>query len=158
MNAADVMSRAPVRMTADATIAVAAELMLQLCISGPLVIEDNGEIAGAVPEGDLLRRVQTGTQRHRSRWVEFLRGPGRLADDYVEARARKVGAMMTTDVAVAAPQDDLGAIVDLMEKRRIKRVPISPRRGDDRPVKRRSISTFSPSEPGRSRADRRRRA
>ena len=41
-------------------------------------------------EGDLLRRVELGTERHRPPWLEFLRGPGRQADDYVRTHAHKV--------------------------------------------------------------------
>jgi CBS domain-containing protein len=35
---------------------------------------------------------------------------------------------MTRDVAVVAPSDDLAVVVDLMEKRRIKRVPVVEKR------------------------------
>lgn len=124
MKAADIMTKDPVSVTADATIAQAAQLMLQHRISGLPVVDGAGAVIGVVTEGDLLRRAETGTERHRARWLEFLTGPGRLAGDYVDAHARKVGEVMTNDVAVAAPQDDLADIVRVMERRRIKRLPI----------------------------------
>src|SRR5208283_113056 len=83
-----------------------------------------GVVVGVVTEGDLLRRVETGTERHRSRWLELLVGPGRLAADYVETHARKVGEAMTSEVVSVAPDDALETVVQLMEKRRIKRVPV----------------------------------
>src|SRR5215469_8391564 len=124
MKAADVMTPAPMSVTPQTTIVEAARLMLQHRISGLPVIDGKGEVVGVVTEGDLLRRAETGTERHRPGWLAFLVGPGRLAGDYANAHARKVGEAMTSDVAAVAPSDDLAAVVALMEKRRIKRVPV----------------------------------
>ena len=44
-----------------------------------------------------LRRAETGTQRRRPRWLEYLIGPGRLADEYTRSRGRKVSEIMTAD-------------------------------------------------------------
>ncbi len=124
MKAADVMSRNPLSVTPQTAIVEAARTMLQNRISGLPVIDGDGKVVGVVTEGDLLRRAETGTERHRSRWLEFLLGPGRLAGDYVDAHARKVGEVMTSEVAVVSPTDELSDVVQLMEKRRIKRVPV----------------------------------
>jgi CBS domain-containing protein len=124
MQVSEIMTSAPVSVTPEATIAEAARLMLQHRISGLPVTDAKGVVVGVVTEGDLLRRAETGTERHRARWLEFLVGPGRLASDYIDANARKVGEVMTSEVLVATPQDELADIVQLMEKRHIKRVPI----------------------------------
>jgi CBS domain-containing protein len=124
MKASDIMTRKPISVTPQETIAEAARLMLQHRVSGLPVTDDNGTVMGVVTEGDLLRRAETGTERHRPRWLEFLLGPGRLAADYVDAHGRRVGEVMTGDVVVAAPDDELTEIVRLMEKRRIKRLPV----------------------------------
>jgi CBS domain-containing protein len=124
MKASEIMTRGPISVTPEATIAEAARLMLQHRVSGLPVTDSNGLVVGVVTEGDLLRRAETGTERHRARWLEFLVGPGRLAGDYIDAHARKVGEVMTSEVTVAAPQDDLAGVVRLMEKRHIKRIPI----------------------------------
>jgi CBS domain-containing protein len=125
MKVVDVMTGAPMSVTPETAIVEAARLMLQHHISGLPVTDGKGEIVGLVTEGDLLRRVETGTERHRSSWLALLMGPGRLASDYVGAHARKVGEVMTRDVAVVAPGDDLAVVVGLMEKRHIKRVPVA---------------------------------
>jgi CBS domain-containing protein len=119
-----VMTREPITVTPDTTIAEGAQLMLDHHISGLPVIGADHMVVGIVTEGDLLRRAETGTERHRSRWLELLLGPGRLAHDYVDAHARKVGEVMTTDLVFVSPQDPLEHVVELMEKRRIKRVPV----------------------------------
>jgi CBS domain-containing protein len=124
MKAADVMTREPIRVSAQTTIVEAAQLMLQHRVSGLPVTDAEGAVVGIVTEGDLTRRAEIGTEPHRSTWLAFLVGPGRLAGDYVSAHASKVGAVMTLDVAVVAPLDDLAAVVSLMEQRRIKRVPV----------------------------------
>src|SRR5215831_2667453 len=107
MTAADVMTREPISVGAQTTIVEAAQLMLRHRISGLPVTDGNDEIIGVVTEGDLLRRAETGTERHRSTWLAFLVGPGHLAGDYVGTHARKVGEVMTRDVAVVAPSHDL---------------------------------------------------
>jgi len=124
MKAAEVMTREPMSVTPQTPIVEAARLMLQHRISGLPVTDSDGAVVGVVTEGDLLRRAETGTERQRSSWLAFLAGPGRLAGDYVDAHARKVGEVMTSDVAVVAPSHDLAVVVGLMEKRRIKRLPV----------------------------------
>jgi CBS domain-containing protein len=124
MKAADVMTREPTSVTPQTPVVEAARLMLQHRISGLPVTDAKGEVVGIVTEGDLLRRAETGTERHRSSWLIFLVGPGRLAGDYASAHARRVSEVMTSDVAVVAPPDELAVVVGLMEKHRIKRVPV----------------------------------
>jgi CBS domain-containing protein len=124
MNVADVMTRQVVSVTPETTIAEAAQLLLQHRISGLPVVGPDGAVVGIVTEGDLLRRVETGTQRRHARWLEFLIAPGRLAQEYTDANARKVGEIMTADVVSLAPGDALSDVVELMERRHVKRLPV----------------------------------
>jgi CBS domain-containing protein len=121
MNAADVMSRNLVSVGREATVAEAIHLMLDHQISG-LPVVDAGKPIGILTEGDLLRRVETGTERHRPRWLEMLMGPGRLAGEYVRTHSRRVGEIMTRELVSVTPDTLLDEIVALMERRRIKRV------------------------------------
>ena len=99
MRAAEIMTR-DVRTTApDASIEAAMRVMLDLGISGLPVVDPAGRLVGIVTEGDFLRRAELGTERRRPRWLEFLLGPGRIADEYVHARGRKVAEVMTDKVA-----------------------------------------------------------
>jgi CBS-domain-containing membrane protein len=100
--------------------------MLDHHISG-LPVTEGHKVVGMVTEGDLLRRAETGTERHRSRWLELLLGPGRLANDYVNAHARRVGTVMTRDVISITPQESLAGVVGLMEKHHVKRLPVVSR-------------------------------
>jgi predicted transcriptional regulator len=97
---------------------------LQNRISGLPVLDKDGELVGVVTEGDFLRRSEIGTQRRRSKWLEFIVGPGKLAEDYVHASGRKVEEIMTPDPCVVGEDDTLEKVVDLMERRRVKRLPV----------------------------------
>ena len=79
MKAEDVMTRAVITIDPDATVLQAARLMLQHHISGLPVVDKDGRLVGVLSEGDFLRRRETKTERKRSRWLEFLMGPGRMA-------------------------------------------------------------------------------
>ena len=72
--------------------------MLAHRISGLPVVTRDGTLVGMVTEGDFLRRSELGTERKRSRWLEFFVSPGKAADEYVHAHGRKVEEVMSTDV------------------------------------------------------------
>jgi len=95
MRAADVMTRQVATIARDAQVLQAVRLMLQNRISGLPAVDQQGHPVGIVTEGDFLRRVETGTERHRPSWLEFLTSSGRLADEYVHAHARKVEEVMS---------------------------------------------------------------
>src|SRR5262245_36715875 len=107
MRAADIMTPDPVYISPDAPIADAIRLMLERKFSGLPVVDAGGALVGIVTEGDLIRRTETGTQRKRSGWLEFLIGPGRLAAEYLQAAGRKVGDVMTADVRTVTESSSL---------------------------------------------------
>jgi CBS domain-containing protein len=124
MKAKDVMTRKIISVAPEATILQAARLMLQHHISGLPVIDRAGQLVGILSEGDFLRRRETQTVRRRSRWLEFLMGPGRIAAEYVHSHASKVSEAMTTDVQSVSEDTPLEEVVEMMERHRIKRVPV----------------------------------
>ena len=125
MKAKDVMTRPVISIEPDMSVQQAAQLMLQRRISGLPVIDKSGRLVGIVTEADFLRRAETRTQRRRARWLEFLMGPGRLADEYVHTHGRKVKEVMTPDPQTVPEDCPLDEVVRLMEKRRIKRLPVT---------------------------------
>ena len=123
MKASDVMTRDVLTVGRETSVANAIRMMLDNNISG-LPVLDNGKVVGILTEGDLLRRGETGTERHRPRWLEILMGPGRMAGEYVRTHGRKVEEIMTTNVISVAGDTPLDEVVGLMERRRIKRLPV----------------------------------
>jgi CBS domain-containing protein len=129
MQAQDVMTQHVISVGPNDTLGRAVRVMLQNDISGlPVLDAATGTLLGMITEGDLLRPAETATQRRRPRWLEFFAGPGRLADEYTHAHGRKVSEIMTNDPVTVTEETPLEEVVTLMEKRRIKRVPVV--RGD----------------------------
>ncbi len=124
MKAEDVMTREVISIDPDSTVLQAARLMLQHHISGLPVIDKEGNLVGVLSEGDFLRRRETKTEKRRSRWLEFLMGPGRIAAEYSHSHGSKVSEVMTKEVQTVDEATALEDIVDLMERHRIKRVPV----------------------------------
>ena len=124
MKASDVMTRKVLTVEPGTSVARAIRLMLDNNVSGLPVLADDGKVVGILTEGDLLRRSETGTERHRPRWLEILMGPGRMAGEYVRTHGRKVEEIMTSDPVSVTGDTPLDEVVGLMERRRIKRVPV----------------------------------
>jgi len=124
MRAEDVMTRDVIAIDPNATVLEAARVMLQHHISGLPVIGKEGKLVGVLSEGDFLRRRETRTERRRSRWLEFLMGPGRMAADYSHSHGSKVSEVMTAEAQTVNETAPLEDIVELMERKRIKRVPV----------------------------------
>lgn len=124
MQVKDVMTRKVFSIEPDATVLQAVRSMLQNKISGLPVVDADGHLVGIVTEGDFLRRAETKTERRRPRWLEFLVGPGKLADEYVHTHARKIADLMTPEPLTVTEDTSLEDVVQLMEKNRIKRLPV----------------------------------
>jgi len=124
MQARDVMTQPVITVSPDTSIWEAIRVMLQHKISGLPVIDQSGALAGVITEGDFLRRAETGTVRRRPRWIEFLIGPGKLAREYVHASGRRVEEVMTTEVYSVSEDTPLDEVASLMERHRIKRLPV----------------------------------
>lgn len=124
MQVRDVMTRSVITVEPEESVLLAARLMLQHRISGLPVVNGKGTLVGIVTEGDFLRRGELGTTRQRPKWLEFIVGPGRLADEYVHSSGRKVAEIMTPDPYTIAEDASLESVVEAMERRRIKRLPV----------------------------------
>jgi CBS domain-containing protein len=124
MFARDVMTREVVTIRPDTLLAEAVALMVTSRISGLPVLNAAGHLLGILTEGDLLRRFELGTTRQRPAWLNFLRGPGGAAADYVRSRTLHVQDVMTPSPVRVAPEASLEQVVELMERERIKRVPV----------------------------------
>jgi CBS-domain-containing membrane protein len=125
MIVADVMTRGVLSVSPETTVEEAARMMLERGISGLFVVDAKGELAGVVTEGDLLRRDEIGTQRFRPWWLRMLVSPGRQAADFTRTHGRRVRDVMTESVISVSADADLEEVVDVMERHRIKRVPVT---------------------------------
>ncbi|SHG80343.1 CBS domain-containing protein [Bradyrhizobium erythrophlei] len=128
MRAHQIMTRQVITVATGAPIVEAANTMLQNHISGLPVVDKAGKLVGIVSQGDFIRRAEIGTQRKRGRWLKLLLGPGKVASDFVHERGRKVGEIMTLDPCTVTEDATLEDVVQLMEQKNVKRLPVL--RGD----------------------------
>jgi CBS domain-containing protein len=124
LQARDVMVTPVVTVKSSATVQEVARQFLERQISAAPVVDDKGVLVGIVSEGDLLHRVEAGTERRRSWWLRAFTEADTLAAEYVKAHGRKVADVMTRNVMTAAPETPLHEIATLLEKNAIKRLPI----------------------------------
>ena len=124
MQARDVMVAPVVTVKPSATVQEVAKQFLERQISAAPVVDDNGKLVGIVSEGDLLHRVEAGTERRRSWLLRAFTEADTLAAEYVKSHGRKVSDVMTRTVITAAPETPLHEIATLLEKNAIKRLPI----------------------------------
>jgi len=120
----EIMTTDVVTVGPGTSVSEIAHMLLDHRISAVPVLDANGWIVGVVSEGDLLRRVEVGTEPH-ARWWEFLvGGADRLTGDYIKSHGRRAADVMTRDVFTIDDDAPLSAVAELLETRRIKRVPV----------------------------------
>ena len=124
MKAADVMVSNVVTVGVNASVGEVAAILLNNHISGAPVVDDKGELVGIVSEGDLIRRPEIGTTKRHSWWLELISTKWGSATEYIKSHSRKVADVMTREVITAKPDTPLGDIAAMLERNRIKRVPI----------------------------------
>jgi CBS domain-containing protein len=123
MKAADVMVSSVITVGVNASIGEVAAILLNNHISAAPVIGEKGELVGIVSEGDLMRRAEIGTTKRHSWWLELISNE-RAANEYIKSHSGKVVDVMTCNVITAKPDTPLADIAGLLERNRIKRVPI----------------------------------
>lgn len=124
MRAHQIMTRSVVTVAPDTTVADAANTMLRCHVSGLPVVDATGKLVGIVSEGDFIRRSEIGTQRRRGRWLRFVLGPGSSPADFIREHGRKISEVMTLEPVTATEEMPLPDLVDLMESKNIKRLPV----------------------------------
>jgi CBS domain-containing protein len=124
MHAADVMTPDVICASPVTPVSELIRLMLDNRISAVPIVAD-GCIVGIVSEGDLLRRAEIGTEPHPSRWLELVTSTNRLAADYTRTHGRKAAEVMTREVVTVPDTAPIAEIAQLLEARRIKRLPVT---------------------------------
>jgi CBS-domain-containing membrane protein len=124
MNAADIMVSDVITVQSSGTVREAAEILLRNRISAMPVVDDSGKLVGMISEGDLIRHADAGTAHERPGWLRLLMGRGGLAAEFVKENSRAVADVMTREVVSAAPATPVADIATLLERHRIKRVPV----------------------------------
>ncbi|NPD18967.1 CBS domain-containing protein [Alterinioella nitratireducens] len=124
MQAKDIMTTSVISVPQDGTVEDAVRLMLDHHISALPVLDDQGRLKGLLSEGDLMRRVRDTESPRRSWWLEIFGGTSNTARDFVKLKSNRVEDVMTRDVVSVEEDTTVARIARLLEKHRIKRVPV----------------------------------
>jgi CBS domain-containing protein len=124
MQARDVMTAAVATVRPDTRVEQIAALLLERRISGVPVIDAGGRLVGIVTEGDLMRRPDIGTERHRGWWLRTFGDERERATEYARAHGSRAEQVMTRNVVTVTEETSLAEIARLLEEHRIKRVPV----------------------------------
>lgn len=124
MEARDVMTTPVVSVQPQTPVEEIAKLMLERRVSALPVVDDGGRLKGIVSEGDLMRRPESGTERHSSWWLALVAGPDETAAAYAKSHGRTAADVMTSAIVSVSERTPLERIATLLERHRIKRVPV----------------------------------
>ncbi len=126
MKAKDIMTRPVITASSASTVEDAVHLMLEKHISALPVIDadDNGRLVGIVSEGDLMRRVRKPGSSRRSWWLEAFGSDAGAIEEFLKLRSDHVSDVMTRNVISVEEDTPVADIARLLEKHRIKRVPV----------------------------------
>jgi CBS domain-containing protein len=120
MRVADIMSKQLVSLMPGHSVRHAAQIMLDHRVSG-LPVVDAGKVVGLLTEGDLLRRIELGSD---GRVSPFLLSPGGVARDFVRTHSWRVADVMSAPVITVNADMSLTDAALLLSTRGIKRVPV----------------------------------
>ncbi len=124
MQARDIMTTAVAKVTADTSVPDIVDLLLRRRISAVPVVDADDRIVGMVSEGDLMRRHETGTERHRSWWLTLFTNTSDLAGDYTKSHGMHAHDIMTQPVLTVTEDATLPEIAQTLESKRVKRLPV----------------------------------
>jgi CBS domain-containing protein len=125
MIASDVMVRDIKTVAPGSSVAEAAQLMAQNDLSALPVVDDLGHLVGIISEADLLQREEIGTDVRHPRWIEAMTPATTLAAEFAKSHGKQVKELMSEDVVTAREDTPLAEIAAILERRRIKRIPIT---------------------------------
>jgi CBS domain-containing protein len=124
ITARDVMSTKLAAIAPGANIQLAAKLMLKRKVSALLVLDAKRRLLGICSEGDLVHRIELGSRKKGSWWLNLVARDRDMARDYARAHGRRVSDAMTRYVISVEPQTPLSSVAALMDRHNIKRVPV----------------------------------
>jgi CBS-domain-containing membrane protein len=113
------MTKDVLTIGSDTPLKEAARRMLEAGISGLPVIDDDDHLIGIITEADFVATEADRRPRQRAGLLRYIH---REAE--IPSQERFVGDVMTTDVVVIGPDEDHADAARLMEKNKIKRIPV----------------------------------
>jgi CBS domain-containing protein len=120
----DVMSTDVISVAPGTSVREVAAKLVQHGVSSVPVIDGTGRLVGVVSEGDLIKRVEIGTEPRRSWWRSFLSDSMGSAHAYVRSHGRLARDVMSVVPITTSPDEPLHKLAARMARKRLKRVPV----------------------------------
>jgi len=124
LKARDIMSVKVVTVGPSTSVRDIAALMVEKGVSGLPVVDDNEKLLGMISEGDLLRRKEIHTEKRRGRWASFFAGIDKQAREFTKSHGLRADDIMTREVIHVSEGAPLADVVELMERHKVKRLPV----------------------------------
>lgn len=124
MRAHEIMTRKVVTAPPDISVVEIAWLMAKNKVSGVPVVSPSNGVLGIVSEGDLLRRVELGTDDSPARWTDMYTKPAEMAREFAKSHGTKAHEVMARPVVSVEHDADLKAVADTLDRHGIKRVTV----------------------------------
>ncbi len=122
VKAGDVMSRRVISASEDTSLKEAARLMAENNITGLPVIDHESRLVGVVSEKDFLREAGMGMD------LSFMSVIARCMTDsgcrVSSLNSRKIRDIMTAPAVTVSENTSLSEIADILNERKINRVPV----------------------------------
>jgi len=125
LTVADVMTRDVITIAPDTPVEAVARLLYEKQISGVPVVDDQNRVVGILSEGDLMAHsAAIGGDKPRSWWLRFFGDTASRAEEYLKTHGRTAADVMSRSPMTVAPSARLAEVAHLLEKHRIKRLPV----------------------------------
>jgi CBS domain-containing protein len=124
MKGQDIMTRDVATVRPETSVRDIAALMMEKQISGVPVVGDDGTIVGIVSEVDLLHRAEVGTERKHKWWFWVFADSDAAAREYAKAHGLAARDVMSRYVVSVRDDADVRDVADILDRQRIKRVPV----------------------------------
>lgn len=124
MNAGDIMTTRVISVLPETSVREVARILHANRVSAVPVVAEDGRLLGMLSAGDLLRRAQHGPDGGGSWWLALLASGEPLPGGYAVRHDLTAREVMTQEVIRVREDAPLDEVAGLLERNRIKRVPV----------------------------------
>jgi CBS domain-containing protein len=125
MHASDIMTTPVITVRPATSVAEIARLLLERRISGVPVVDGENRVTGMVSEADFMHRQDPEGDCSTCSWLDrLLRTPEGSASAYIRNHGLVAGDIMSSPVISIVEDTSIQEIVRLLERKRIKRLPV----------------------------------
>jgi CBS domain-containing protein len=120
----NIMSAEIISVAPETAVREVATVLARHRISSVPVVDAAARLVGIVSEGDLISRVEIGTEPRWPWWQVLFSDAIAAAKGYVRAHGRTARDVMSVNPITATPDEPLHRLTAHMAKKRLRRLPV----------------------------------